>query len=280
MAETGTDGRRRGEARPELKDLVDGTGVLPRRATPGTARAVLDADGVVLVPGGGPDPEAMVALAATALGGRLRELFGVRPQGGTDSPVLGLHNDGAHLEADVHGRTVRLRDPDEDYLLMHCTAPAPSGGDSVLVDGYALVDRLAAEHPGLHAFLTGCDVDFFGGRTHPPRGVPPTPLLRRLVEHTRAGGARSGPATTPCRCRGSRGRPSTWPGSRSTPTCSRPPPRRRPGSGSSPATCCCWTTTGSCTAGTRSAAPARCTCSRCARWTRSGREPQSIVNGS
>lgn len=187
MAETGADGRRRGEPRPELKDLVDGTGVVPRRAAPADARRVLAEDGVVLVPDAGPDPEALVVLAATVLGGRLRELFGIRPQGGTDSPALGLHNDGAYLQADVHGRTVRLRDPDEDHLLMHCSSPAPAGGDSVLVDGYRLVDRLAGDHPDLHAFLTGCDVDFFGGRTDPPRGVPATPLLRRMVEHTRGG---------------------------------------------------------------------------------------------
>lgn len=187
MAMTGTDGRRRGEARPELKSLVDETGVVPRAAELGGAREVLARDGVVRIPGAGPDPETMVVAAATLLGGRLRELFGIRPQGGTDSPVLGLHNDGAFLEADVHGRTVRLRDPDEDFLFMHCTSPAPSGGDSVLVDGYALAARLAAEHPSLHGFLTGCDVDFFGSRTNPPRGVPPTPLLRRMIEHTRGG---------------------------------------------------------------------------------------------
>ncbi|MEQ3552194.1 TauD/TfdA family dioxygenase [Pseudonocardia nematodicida] len=187
MAKTGVDGRRQGESRPELKDLVDGTGVEPRSASLADARGVLAEDGVVRVPGVGTDPEALVVAAATALGGRLRELFGIRPQGGTDSPALGLHNDGAYLEADVHGRTVRLRDPDEDYLLMHCSVPAPSGGDSVLVDGYALVDRLATDHPDLHGFLTRCDVDFFGSRTSLPRGVPATPLLRRMVEHTRGG---------------------------------------------------------------------------------------------
>lgn len=187
MAQTGADGRRRGEARPEFKDLVDDVGVVPRRVPLDEARDVLAADGVVLVPDGGDDPEALVLLAATLLGGRLRELFGIRPQGGTDSPELGLHNDGAYLQADVHGRTVRLRDPDEDYLLMHCSSPATTGGDSVLVDGYALVERLAAGHPDLYDFLTGCDVDFFGSRLNPPRGVPATPLLRRMVEHTRGG---------------------------------------------------------------------------------------------
>jgi gamma-butyrobetaine dioxygenase len=187
VAVTAADGRRRGEARPELKSLVDETGVVPRTASLDDARAVLAADGVVRIPGVGPDPECLVVAAARVLGGRLRELFGIRPQGGTDSPALGLHNDGAYLEGDVHGRTVRLRDPDEDYLLMHCSSPAPSGGDSVLVDGYALVDRLAADHPELHAFVTGADTDFFGTRVNPPRGVPATPLLRRMVEYTRGG---------------------------------------------------------------------------------------------
>ncbi|ANY06868.1 TauD/TfdA family dioxygenase [Pseudonocardia sp. HH130630-07] len=187
MAVTDTDGRRRGEVRPELKGLVDETGTVPRTAPVEDARRVLAEDGVVRIPGAGDDPEVLVETAARLLGRRLRELFGIRPQGGTDSPVLGLHNDGAFLEGDVHGRTVRLRDPDEDYLLMHCSAPAPSGGDSVLVDGYRLIDRVAVEDPGLHAFLTGADTDFFGSRTDPPRGVPSTPLLRRMVEHTRGG---------------------------------------------------------------------------------------------
>ncbi|MFP5019259.1 TauD/TfdA family dioxygenase [Pseudonocardia phyllosphaerae] len=187
MARMGTDGRRSGEARAELKDLVADTGVTPRRAELGDARTVLAEDGVVLVPGTGQDPEALVTTAAVTLGGRLRELFGIRPQGGTDAPVLGLHNDGAILTGDVHGRTVRLRDPDEDYLFMHCSSPAPDGGDSVLVDGYALADRLATEAPELYAFLTGSDVDFFGTRTNPPRGVPNTPLLRRMIEWTRGG---------------------------------------------------------------------------------------------
>lgn len=187
MAQTGADGRRRGEARPELKNLVDETGVVPRAASFDDARPVLAHDGVVRIPDAGSDPEVLVVAAARLFGGGLRELFGIRPQGGTDSPDLGLHNDGAFLEGDVHGRTVRLRDPDEDQLLMHCSAPAPAGGASVLVDGYALVDRVAADHPELHAFLARADTDFFGSRRNPPRGVPDTPLLRRMVEYTRGG---------------------------------------------------------------------------------------------
>ena len=187
MAETDADGRRRGTVRPELKEMVDGVGVVPVRTGLEEAGAALRTEGAVIIRGLPDDPEQLVVTAAVTLGGRLRELFGIRPQGGVDSPALGLHSDGAFLEVDVHGRTTRLRDPDEDYLFMHCGAPADSGGDSVLVDGYALVARLREHRPELHAFLTGVDVDYFGARHTPPRGVPHTPLVRRLVEHTRGG---------------------------------------------------------------------------------------------
>lgn len=187
VAETDRDGRRSGTVRPELKEIVGATGCVPVRADPEHARAVFERDGAVVLPGGGDDPETLVTTAARLLGGRLRELFGIRPQGGVDSPALGLHSDGAFVTVDVHGRPTRLRDPDEDHLFMHCTAPAPSGGDSVLVDGYALVDAVRTARPDLHAFLTGADVDFFGAIATPRRGIPTTPLVRRMVEHTRGG---------------------------------------------------------------------------------------------
>lgn len=187
MACIDTAGRRTGTLRPEWKDIVDGVGRVPAVAALPDARAVLDRDGVVLLRDQGSDPERLVVAAATLLGARLRELFGIRPQGGPDAPPLGLHSDGANVVVDVHGRPTRLRDPDEDYLLMLCGGSAARGGDSVLVDGYALVDTLRAALPDLHAFLTGCDVDYFGSWTEPPRGVPAMPLVRRLVEHTRGG---------------------------------------------------------------------------------------------
>lgn len=74
-----------------------------------------------------------------------------------------------------------------------CTA-GPPGGDSVLIDGYALVD--ACGPPDLHAFLTGVDLDFVGGIASPRRGIPTTPLVRRMVEHTR-GGRRAGDYALP-----------------------------------------------------------------------------------
>jgi gamma-butyrobetaine dioxygenase len=189
MARNGTNGRRHGEVRPEWKETLGAVGVVPPRVT--DLRAGLDRAGAAIVPDYATDPERLVDAAATALGGRLRELFGIRPQGGPDAPVLGLHNDGATVVVDVHGRSVRLRDPDEDWLFMLCGRAADTGGDSVLVDGYALVEALrTAPEPELrevHDFLVGADVDFFGTLQPVPRGVPATPLVRRLVEYTRAG---------------------------------------------------------------------------------------------
>ncbi|MBW0117364.1 TauD/TfdA family dioxygenase [Pseudonocardia abyssalis] len=187
MATTDEQGRRRGTVRPELKELLAPLGVTPARVDDADARAVLDRDGAVILPGRGSDPEELVTVAARLLGGRLRELFGIRLQHGVDSPALTLHSDGATVTVDVHGRAVRLRDPDEDYLFMLCTRPAQRGGDSVLIDGYALVDVLRETRPDLHEFLTTCDVDFFGGWTVRPHSVPLTPLVRGLVEHTRRG---------------------------------------------------------------------------------------------
>lgn len=162
-------------------------GIEPMRVSRARARAALQAHGAVIVTGCPTDPEGLVGLAAATLGSRLRQLFPIRPQHGVDRPALDLHSDGADVVVDVHGQLTRLRDPDEDYLFVLCAAPAAAGGDSIVVDGYALVDALQTERPELHAFLTGCDVDYFGGWDTRGREVPSTPLVRRLVEYTRTG---------------------------------------------------------------------------------------------
>lgn len=97
------------------------------------------------------------------------ELYGIRAQHGVDAPALGVYSDGVNVVVDVHGRLVRLRDPDEDHLLMVRCTPAREGGDSMLVDGYLLVDALRTEHPALHAFRTDCEVDCLGGWVDPTR---------------------------------------------------------------------------------------------------------------
>ena len=147
MATTEASGRRLGTVRPDLKEALGAVGVVPARVDVRESRAVFARDGVAIVPNTPTDPDELVLAAGRTLGSRLRALTGIRPQGGTDSPALGLHSDGANVVVDVHGRRVPLREPDEDYLDMLCSSPAPSGGDSVLVDGYALVERLAEAAP-------------------------------------------------------------------------------------------------------------------------------------
>ena len=46
------------------------------------------------------------------------------------------------------------RDPCPGIQLLHCQTPAPEGGDSVLVDGFAVAERLREEHPEAFAILS------------------------------------------------------------------------------------------------------------------------------
>ncbi len=173
-------------AGPLPEDLLGQTGLLPERCTDSRAAELVERNGAAILTGRPGDPRDLVLAAADLLGVRLRTVFPVRHKTEEDAGPLPLHSDGANVVVDVHGRTVRLRDPDEDYLFQLCQAPAPSGGDSVLVDGYRLLERLRTGAPELHAFLTTADVDFFGPNVT-ARGVPPTPAVRRFVEHTRSG---------------------------------------------------------------------------------------------
>ncbi len=174
-------------ADPEVTELVASAGLAPERCAGPSVAALVERDGAAVLTGGCGDPRELVTAAADLLGTRLRTVFPVRHRTEDTAGPLGLHSDGAHVVVDLHGRAVRLRDPDEDFLFQLCRAPAPSGGDSILIDGYRLLDRLRVVRPELHTFLTSTDVDFFGANTHPARGVPPIPLVRRHVEYTRGG---------------------------------------------------------------------------------------------
>lgn len=170
-------------ADPAPEELVASVGLAPERCASSRAAALVEQNGAATLTGGHGDPRELVVAAAEVLGTRLRTVFPVRQKTEHSAEPLDLHSDGA----DVHDRAVRLRDPDEDYLFQLCRAPAASGGDSILVDDYRLLERLRVGRPELHTFLTTVDVDFSGGNANPTRGVPHTPLVRRLVEYTRAG---------------------------------------------------------------------------------------------
>lgn len=54
-----------------------------------------------------------------------------------------------------------------DHILLSCVVDGVTGGESVLVDGYALIDELAVTDPGLHRFVTEVAVDQSEEGMHP-----------------------------------------------------------------------------------------------------------------
>lgn len=149
------------------------------------ARTLLARDGAVILTGWPVEQDSVVAAAATVLGTRLREIEPVREQTKVDGAALPAHRDGAFVVVDVHGRATRLRLPDPDYVQILCAGPAPAGGQSYVVDGYRLLDRLRDDAPELYAFLTTIDVDLTSRARH--GAVPYRPQVSRLVEWTRGG---------------------------------------------------------------------------------------------
>lgn len=185
-------GRRGGAVRPELQSIVEGVDFVPERlprTETSAARQFLERDGAVILTGWPVEPDSVVSAAAAVLGTRLRELERVDKRTTDNSDALMLHRDGAHIVIDVHDRLVRLRIADPDYALILCATPAPAGGESVVVDGYRLVDRLRDGAPELYEFITSVDVDvtsmLISRNTHPD--VYRVPRVCRMVEWTRGG---------------------------------------------------------------------------------------------
>jgi len=65
------------------------------------------------------------------------------------------------------------------------TRPGSAGGESVVVDGYRLVERLRSAAPELYEFLATVDVDVTSRNTNPD--VRRVPRVCRMVEWTRGG---------------------------------------------------------------------------------------------
>lgn len=179
-------GTRLGETREDLEPIGSEAAFVPGRARGADARALLARDGAVLLDGLPPVDDSLVLAAAEMLGTRLAQVYPVRERGADRGDHIQLHNDSHHIAVDVHGRTTRLRDPDEDYVFLQVVRQAPSGGASVMVDAYRVIDTIGDACPELAEFLTTVDVDYYGA-WDPHRGVPPTPQLCRHVEWTRAG---------------------------------------------------------------------------------------------
>ena len=190
---TGT-GVRVGTVRPEFRMLVDGIDYVPERVPRDevpAARKLLERDGAVVLIGWQVEPDSAVDAGSAMLGTRLRELEKLQERstentaGTRDNPSVFLHRDGAHVIADIDGRVVHVRIPDPDYVLILCAALAPNGGQSVVVDGYRLIERIRSGAPELYEFLTTVDVDVTSRNTNPD--IQRVPRVCRMVEWTRGG---------------------------------------------------------------------------------------------
>lgn len=175
----------------EVREVGDaavaaGAAFVPERARGAQARVLLARDGAVIVPGLAPEPDSLVLAAAEVFGTRLAQLYPVRERGGESGERIHLHSDSHHIALDVHGRTTRFRDPDEDYVLLQVVRQPEAGGASIMVDGYRVVDGIRETYPDLYEFLTTVDVDYYGAWDARP-GVPTTPQVCRHVEWTRGG---------------------------------------------------------------------------------------------
>jgi gamma-butyrobetaine dioxygenase len=178
--------------RSELQSIVEGVDLVPERVSrtnTSAARQLLERDGAVILPGWPVEPDSVVSAAAAVLGARLRELERIRERITDNADTLMLHRDGAHVVVDIHDRLVRVRIADPDYVLILCADPAPAGGESVVVDGYRLIDRLREDAPELYDFMTSVDVDMTSGwiskNIHPD--LHQVPRVCRMVEWTRGG---------------------------------------------------------------------------------------------
>lgn len=164
-------------------------GVVPTHADikdPTSARRLLAKDGAVVLDGLEPTPDALVIAAASLLGDRLREIFPRRERTSADAGPVHLHADSFDVQVDIGGVVHRRRDPDEDYLLIQCVQPSPSGGESFVADAYRFADHCVTTDPDLWDFLTTCDVDLYGAWPE-IRGLPTLPRVARHVEYTRTG---------------------------------------------------------------------------------------------
>ncbi|WBB78487.1 TauD/TfdA family dioxygenase [Micromonospora sp. WMMD882] len=164
---------------------MTGVAVVPDRlaAAGPAARDRLAETGAVVLTGLPPHPDSLAQVAAALLGSTLRELYPHRTRRSLDGGVIDLHADSFDIVVDIGGTPVRRRHPDEDYVLVQLVTPAPSGGDSFVLDAHAFTDALPTN---LRTFLAGTDVDLYG-RWAGIRGLPATPRVGRHIEYTRTG---------------------------------------------------------------------------------------------
>jgi len=135
--------------------LVEGTGIVPERVSdPAEAFRLLQIDGASILSVGETSPQAAVEATEAVLGEHLRSYR--PPMGIVTNPVDG---EGPHPDAErrnvLADRSVELElhidgymmfgTAYPDFIFLLCVEQAPQGGDSYVVDGVRLADRIAAD---------------------------------------------------------------------------------------------------------------------------------------
>ena len=145
-----------------MSSLPDCSIVPERSADPAEVRRLVERDGAAILTGRGPteaDARAAVAAVFGAAVLALPEAAAVREGGDKDRKAYGtadalpLHTDGF-----AYG------DRAPDHFGLSCVRQGTTGGESLLVDSYRLLD---AVEPELRSFLTGTSVDHAEPDMHP-----------------------------------------------------------------------------------------------------------------
>lgn len=184
---TGSHGRQgTGTVRAALEALIRPAAFVPEwTADPTAARTVLRRDGAVVVTGYEPTPDGAVRAAADLLGAKLHRINSLRPAHRAEKLVL--HTDGwsSHHRYRIGEREARTYR--EDFTFLLGVRPADHGGESIVADGYRLLDLLGGDPSteALPAFMASVDLD--PGALS--RGGDPaaSQQVLRLVEFTRSG---------------------------------------------------------------------------------------------
>jgi gamma-butyrobetaine dioxygenase len=155
-------------------------GIVPERTdTPAAAALLLARDGAAILTGRGTDEATAQGVATDVLGDLL-----ALPD--ACAVVEGGDQDRGQLAADelmpLHSDGFAYGDHHPDGLFLLCAHQGTAGGDSLLADGYAVLDALADEDPELHAFVHDTVIDLSEPGMQPTR----SPIVLRLPGGRRA----------------------------------------------------------------------------------------------
>ena len=157
--------------------MTDCSIVPERTADPAVAATLVARDGAAILTGWGTSADDARAAAHAIFGSAILAVpeparvyeggEGDRKPFGSDVP-LPLHTDGF-----AYGALAC------DHFLLSCVIGGDTGGESVLVDGYRMIDELADIDPELHRFVTEVDID----QTEPDM----RPFVAPLAHHRATG---------------------------------------------------------------------------------------------